>query len=116
MTAARPRPAAFAATLLAASLSLASAAGCSGQGGTVSCTTNACIARGIAGSLTGVIAKDESVMTHVSCKAASVKRNPDGSWTADCTVDYSDGSVWDGFGNYVPAKDRVTFQPQRQLR
>ena len=55
-------------------------------------------------------------MTKVTCQPSSVRHNPGNTWTATCTVDYSDGSQWVGYGNFVPARNRVTFQPQRQIR
>lgn len=75
------------------------------------CTTGTCIAREIEGSLTGGTVKDGSVMTSLRCDPATVRHNQDGSWTASCTADYSDGSAATGYGNLVPSQHQVTFEP-----
>lgn len=75
------------------------------------CTTRSCIAGDIQRSLVGLVAEDEAVATKASCKPSTVKHNAGDTWTARCTVTYSDGSAATGFGNLLPAQQKVTFQP-----
>ena len=57
------------------------------------CTANACIASDAEG-LKGTVAKDtERATTKVACRASTVKQVASGTYTVDCTVTYSDGSV-----------------------
>jgi hypothetical protein len=51
-------------------------------------------------------------MTTVTCTGA---REISGQWIANCTVDYSNGQVWDGSGNWDLASDDVTFNPQTEV-
>jgi hypothetical protein len=74
------------------------------------CTTDACIVTDIKG-LVGTVAKDDSVMTKVTCKTGSVSRKAAGVWTATCTVTYSDGDVAKGIGTVDETQDEVTFEP-----
>jgi hypothetical protein len=76
------------------------------------CTTNACIADDIQHGLVGAVAKDNAVITKVTCKASTVKGNAGSTWTASCKVTESDGSVSTGFGNLVMSTDSVTYEPQ----
>jgi hypothetical protein len=80
------------------------------------CASTSCAIATIQQSLVGVVAKDNSVMTAVKCKPSSLKENAGDTWTAQCTVTYSDGAQWSGYGNMVPAKDSVTFEPEEQVR
>jgi hypothetical protein len=75
------------------------------------CTTKACIVDDLQKSLVGGIAQDEAVATKVKCYKSTVKHNAGNTWTATCKVSYSDGSSVTGFGNLIPDKDKVTFQP-----
>jgi hypothetical protein len=75
------------------------------------CLTHACIASDLDKSLVGALAKDESVITKAVCKVSTVKHNAGDTYTARCTVTYSDGNVVTGFGNLLVAQDKVTFEP-----
>lgn len=75
------------------------------------CLTRACIAADIGRSLIGAVAKDEAVITKADCKASTVTRNAGDTYTAKCTVTYSDGSTATGFGNLLVAQQKVTFEP-----
>ena len=87
-----------------------------GKGTGSSCTSNSCIASEIQRSLVGIVAKDESVITQASCDASTVTENAGNTWTATCTVTYSDGQVWSGDGNLIPSRNEVTFEPQAIIR
>jgi len=109
--------------ILAAAIAMAALSGCGAltktfggepSSGPPSCATGACAASEITRSLTGTVAKDDSVFDKVSCKAATAK-DTSGVWTMTCTVDYSDGSVWRGFGNWVTSSNQVTFEPEAQV-
>jgi hypothetical protein len=81
----------------------------------VMCTTNACVASDIEQSLLGQIAKDNAVATKVVCPVSSVKANAGQTWTASCRVTESDGTVSEGYGNFVESSDQVTYDPQTVL-
>ena len=70
----------------------------------------------IKASLIGGVAPDNSVVTKVDCRVSSVVHNAGDTWTASCTLTYSDGSVWAGYANLVPAENKVTWQPVTQLQ
>lgn len=78
------------------------------------CYTNTCIAEGMEKSLPGIVDTDGSVLTKASCKAATVKHNPNGSYTITCVASYSDGSAWRGFGTLQD--DKVYFQAETEVR
>jgi uncharacterized protein YceK len=66
------------------------------------CTTKACIVTD-AGGLKGTVAKDNSVMTKVTCKKSTVKQVVSGTYTVHCTATYSDGMVADGIASVLTA-------------
>ena len=74
------------------------------------CTTNACIASDAEG-LKGTVAKDNSVMTKVTCRASTVKQVVSGTYTVDCAVTYSDGSVWDGIASVLTGSGDIDWEP-----
>ena len=74
------------------------------------CTTNACIVSDAEG-LKGTVAKDNSVMTKVTCRASTVKQVVSGTYTAGCTVTYSDGSVWDGIASVLTGSGNIDWEP-----
>lgn len=75
------------------------------------CLTNACIVQDMDQSMVGMVAKDESVATKAKCKASTVKHNAGDTYTAKCTVTYSDGVTVTGFGNLLVAQQKITFEP-----
>jgi hypothetical protein len=74
------------------------------------CTTHACIVTD-AESLKGTVAKDNSVMTKVSCKDSTVKQVVTGTYTVHCTVSYSDGTVADGIASVLTGSGNVDWEP-----
>lgn len=74
------------------------------------CTTRACIVADAEG-LKGTVAKDNSVMTKVTCSASTVKQVVPGTYTVHCTVTYSDGAVWRGIASVLTGKDEVDWEP-----
>lgn len=78
------------------------------------CTTNACIASDAEG-LKGTVAKDNSVMTKVACRASTVKQVVSGTYTVDCTVTYSDGSVWDGIASVLTGSGDIDWEPTSMI-
>jgi hypothetical protein len=74
------------------------------------CTTKACIVSD-AEQLKGTVAKDNSVATAVTCKTATVKRVVAQTYTVHCTMDYSDGAVWDGIASVLISQDKVAWEP-----
>jgi hypothetical protein len=100
------------AVLIAGALSACSVSASIGAGqpsSSPSCASSACAASEIQRSLLGLEAKDGAAITKAACKAA--RENPGGTWTATCTVTESDGGVYDGKGNWFPAKAQVSFEP-----
>jgi Protein of unknown function (DUF2510) len=83
----------------------------SGGGSTGQCTTASCIVTDAKQSLVGVVAKDESVITALSCKQSTVKNPDPGVWTVQCTATYSDGSEWDGIASVLMSQNKVTWEP-----
>jgi hypothetical protein len=51
------------------------------------------------------------VSTKAVCKPSTVKHNAGNTWTVQCTVTYSDGSVSTGYANLLPAQNKITFEP-----
>jgi len=55
---------------------------------------------------------DKSVSTKVTCYVSTVVYYAAaGTYSADCTVTYSDGSSAYGTGNLVTSSGEVTFEP-----
>jgi len=75
------------------------------------CTTRACIIEDAKGALVGGVAKNESVMTRLSCVKSTVKNPDPGVWTVRCTADYSNGMVAKGVANVLLKSDQVTWSP-----
>jgi hypothetical protein len=76
------------------------------------CTSNACIATYLDQNLTGLVALDYAVSTKVTCEASTVVYHSAAeTYSAYCTVDYSDGTSASGTGNLVTSSDAVTFTP-----
>jgi hypothetical protein len=76
------------------------------------CTSHACIAAVLDQNLTGLVAQDEAVSTKVTCYVSTVVYySAAGTYSADCTVTYSDGSSAYGTGNLVTSSGEVTFDP-----
>ena len=95
----------------AAAGSPSSAAG-SPSASAATCTTHACVVSDLEQSLTGLIAQDESVATKVVCyKSTVVFHAAADTYSASCTVTYSDGSSVSGTGNLDLSQQKVTFQP-----
>jgi hypothetical protein len=86
----------------AAGRSSGSAGAPSAAASSAPCTTHACIVTD-AGGLKGTVAKDNSVMTKVTCKASTVKQVVSGTYTVHCTATYSDGMVADGIASILTA-------------
>jgi len=74
------------------------------------CTTNACIASDAEG-LKGTVAKDNSVMTKVTCRTSTVNQVVSGTYTVNCTVTYSDGSVWNGIASVLTVSGDIDWEP-----
>ena len=70
------------------------------------CTSHACIVGDVEQTLTGLVAKDESVMTKVTCYKSMVKANPGDTYTVSCDVTYSDQEVWSGYATVLAASRR----------
>jgi hypothetical protein len=76
------------------------------------CTSHACIVAALEQNLTGLVAQDESVSTGVTCYQSTVVYHAAaGTYSASCTVTYSDGTTASGTGNLVTSSDEVTFSP-----
>jgi hypothetical protein len=75
------------------------------------CTTHSCIAQDIQGSLPGLVAKDNAVITKAKCKASSVKDNQGGTYTAHCTAWYSDGSEAAGDATLITSSQKIAWEP-----
>ena len=77
------------------------------------CTTHACIVAILQQSLIGGSASDNSVATSVFCNKKMVKFHADAdTYTAICTITYTDGTMATGYGNYVVSAGKVTFQAE----
>lgn len=75
------------------------------------CTTHACIVQDAKQTLVGAVAKDESVITAMSCRESTVKHAAPGIWTVDCTATYSDGSQVGGIATVLLSQGKVTWEP-----
>jgi hypothetical protein len=73
------------------------------------CLTRKCITEDIEQDAVGMVAADSSVVTAAKCRPA--RRNPGDTWTAHCTVTYTDGSKVPGNITLIPATNRLAFQP-----
>jgi len=75
------------------------------------CTAKACIVADAEG-LKGTVAKDNAVMTKVTCKQSTVKKVVAGTWTVHCTITYSDGMVARGIASVLTAgQGEVDWEP-----
>lgn len=80
------------------------------------CTTHACVIEDAKSSLVGGVAKDESVMTALTCYSSTVKNPDPGIYTVQCRASYSDGSEWDGIASVLLSQSKVTWEPTEQLQ
>jgi len=78
------------------------------------CTTRACIAADAQG-MTGTVAKDNSVLTKMKCRKATVRQPTPGVYTVHCTATYSDGSVWTGIASVLTSQGRVAWQATGEI-
>lgn len=75
------------------------------------CTTHSCIVSD-AQSLIGTVAKDNSVLTKLSCTKSTVKQVVSGTYTVHCKATYSDGTVADGIASVLTAgSGSVDWEP-----
>jgi hypothetical protein len=81
----------------------------SAEASSTPCTTKACIVED-ANGLVGTVAKDESVLTKLSCKKSTVKQPTPGVYTVHCTATYSDGSVYAGIASVLITQGKVTWE------
>jgi hypothetical protein len=79
------------------------------------CLTKACIVSEVKQSLVGGVAKDESVMTKMTCVKSTVKQPTPGVYTVRCTATYSDGTVYTGIASLLTATSRVTWEPTGEI-
>jgi hypothetical protein len=80
--------------------------------GSSTCTSHACIVQELEQNLTGLVAEDEAVSTKVTCYESTVVFHAAAdTYSASCTVEYSDGSSASGTGNYDISAGKVTFEP-----
>ena len=77
-----------------------------------SCTSNTCVTSEIERSLVGLAAKDGAAITKADCQASTVRHNAGNTWSVNCTVTESDGSVSRGTGNWFVSTRQVTYDPQ----
>jgi len=82
----------------------------------VDCTSHSCIVQDAKSALVGAIAKDESVMTALSCQSSTVKHLGPGIWSVHCTATYSDGSVWDGIATVLLGQSQVTWEATEEVQ
>jgi hypothetical protein len=83
-------------------------------GNSSNCTTNSCIAAD-AETLKGTVAKDNSVMTKVTCREVTVKQVVSGTYTVHCTATYSDGSVWGGIASVLTAQGNIEWEATNMI-
>ena len=114
-TAPTPNPAASAAFSSAAAARSSAAAAISSAASSAAaapCTTKTCIAQDAEGSLPGLVAQDESVITRAACyKRTVVHHAAAGAWTVECKVDYSDGTSRTGYANLLLGQNKITWEP-----
>lgn len=65
-------------------------------------------------TLVGAVAKDESVITALSC-TGSVKNPDPGVYTVSCVATYSDGSKWDGPASVLTSQNKATWEPTQDV-
>ena len=107
-----PPPAGAAANPPAAPTASALAAAPSPTASPAPCLTHSCIVTALEQNLTGLIAEDESVATKVTCYVSTVVfAAAADTYSASCTITYSDGSQASGTGNLDLGQQKVTFQP-----
>jgi hypothetical protein len=82
----------------------------SSSGGTP-CTSESCVISTIEQTLDGSSATDGAVFTRVTCSPSSLTDVGSGTWRADCTAHYSDGSTATGYGTLDTATNLVDFEP-----
>jgi hypothetical protein len=75
------------------------------------CTSKACIISDAKSTLIGGTAKDESVMTKLSCRSSTVKKVTASVWTVHCTAGYSDSSVAEGIASVNLGTSYVSWEP-----
>ena len=75
------------------------------------CTTKACIAAVMDQDAVGIVAENMSVVTGAKCKPSTVRHNPGNTWTARCTITYSDDSTGRGLVTLLPDQGKIAFQP-----
>lgn len=78
---------------------------------TPQCSTYACVARVMEQDSVGMVAANDSVVTAAKCKPSTVKHNPGDTWTARCTITYSDDSKGYGLVTLLPDQGKIAFQP-----
>ena len=74
------------------------------------CTSHSCIIDD-AKQLVGSVAKDESVITAMSCEESTVKHLAPGIWSVRCTATYSDGSQVAGIATVLLEQGKITWEP-----
>ncbi len=79
------------------------------------CTTHACIVAD-AKSLVGGVAKDNSVMTALTCYSSTVKNPDPGIYTVSCLATYSDGGQWDGIASVLLAQNQVEWEATEEVQ
>ena len=57
------------------------------------------------------MAKDNAVMTKVTCKKSTAKQVVTGTYTVHCTITYSDGMVACGIASVLTGKGEVDWEP-----
>lgn len=61
------------------------------------------------------MAKDNSVMTKVTCQKSTVKQVVSGTYTVRCTVTYSDGAVWGGIASVLTGTGAVDWEATKMI-
>jgi hypothetical protein len=79
------------------------------------CLTKTCITEDAEQGLTGLAAKDNSVITKVKCKSSTVKQPINGTYTVHCTAAYSDGDKWGGIASLLIKKEQILWEPTQYL-
>lgn len=90
----------------------AAAAAPSASASTLPCDSHSCVVSDLEQNLDGLIAQDEAVVTKAVCyKSTVVFHAAADTWSASCTVTFSDGSSASGTGNLDLSQQKVTFTP-----
>lgn len=79
------------------------------------CKSDQCVVNEISLTMVNTTVKDGSVINQMTCTPSSVTESASGTYTAKCTVKFSDGTRWRGLGNLITATDKVTWDPQACL-